>query len=164
MINSFRGQYGWLSNMYSIEIFYKRLRFPSSENAYMWEKCPDCQVQIKETDKEKGLFEINSFVSWSSYCFLMPPDAVKRKSKELTVREDWDKVKLKIMYDILVIKFSNPVLRKKLTATGTENIQEGNSWNDNFWGVDLKKNPNEGENWLGRIIMDIRNKIQKNKL
>lgn len=164
MIYHFRGEYGWLSNMYNTEVLYQDLKFPASENAFMWEKCRNCKVEIKDTDKDKGLFEVGELIPWTQYCLLMPPNIVKIKSREVELRPDWNEIKLQIMYDVLVIKFSNPVLRQKLLDTGTENIVEGNYWNDKFWGVDMKATPNEGENWLGRIIMDIRNKIQKGRL
>jgi len=153
MINYFREENAWLSNMTSVPILYKGHTFNSTEAAFMWEKDPNGTVETPE-----------GVIPWLQFCLTQPPNIVKKKSREVKLREDWNDVKLKIMYDVLVIKFSQPYFMTKLLATENQNIVEGNFWNDRFWGVDVKVTPNEGENWLGRLIMDIRNKIQKGRL
>lgn len=164
MINHFRGEYGFLSNMYNAPIIYEGIKWENTETAFMWEKCRLCEVEIKEEDKAEKFWEIGDIVPWTQFCMLMPPNIVKKKSREVELRPDWNEIKLKIMYDVLVLKFTSEPFREKLLATGDQNIVEGNYWNDKFWGVDLKETPNEGENWLGRLIMDIRNKLQKGRL
>lgn len=145
MISSFRGDYGWLSNMYACKIEYRGHVFRSVENAYMWAKNTENEV-------------------WLHICLTKPPNEVKKLSKGIVMREDWEEVKLKIMYELLLLKFKQEPFKTKLKETGLQNIQEANFWNDKFWGVCLKSNPNEGENHLGRLIMHIRLLIQKNKL
>lgn len=55
--------------------------------------------------------------------------AAKKHSKTLNVREDWADVKLRIMYEICYIKFTqNPQLGTKLLATGDEPLIEGNEY------------------------------------
>ena len=56
-------------------------------------------------------------------------------------------------------KFNQEPYRTKLLETGTLHIQEGNRWNDKFWGVCLKTN--KGENHLGKLIMDVRSALAK---
>lgn len=145
MINNFRGEYNWLSNMYFCDVEYKNNIFKSVENAYMFAKA--------DTSGE-----------WLKFCLENPPNICKKKSRNIEVREDWDNIKLSVMYDLLIQKFSQEPFRTKLLATGNENIQEGNYWNDTFWGVDLKQNPNTGENNLGRLIMYIRILLKQGKL
>lgn len=154
MINFFRKENGWLSNMTSVPILYKGHLFDSTEAAFMWEKCQDCEIKLAD----------GSSIPWLEFCQTQAPNIVKLRSRDVKLREDWNDVKLEIMYDVLVIKFTQEPFRSKLIATGTQNIVEGNYWGDKFWGVDLKETPNEGENWLGRLIMDIRNKLQKDRL
>ena len=144
MINSFRGEYNWLSNMYTVDIIHNGLVYKSVENAYM--------AQKNEDD-----------IDWFKFCLENPPNICKKESKNIKIREDWESVKLKVMYELLLKKFNQEPFRTKLLNTGNENIQEGNFWNDTFWGVDLKQNPNIGENNLGRLIMYIRI-LLKNKL
>lgn len=52
-------------------------------------------------------------------------------------------------------KFSKEPLQSRLLATGNAVLEEGNTWNDKFWG----KFCGEGENHLGRILMEIRDEI-----
>ena len=71
----------------------------------------------------------------------------------------WEKVKVRLMYEICMCKFmQNPELRDKLLATGESTLIEGNNWGDYFWG----KVNNCGENQLGIILMDVRAKLQWN--
>ncbi len=93
-----------------------------------------------------------------------PPNICKKESKNIEIRKDWEDIKLEVMYKLLVKKFTQEPFKSKLLATGNENIQEGNFWNDTFWGVDLKQNPNVGENNLGRLIMYIRILLKQGKL
>jgi ribA/ribD-fused uncharacterized protein len=97
-------------------------------------------------------------------CLTQPGKKVKTASYKIEIRSDWNSVKLGVMYDLLKQKFNIESLRNKLLDTGNDNIVEGNTWNDTFWGVDIKSTPNVGENWLGRLIMDIRTKIKNGKL
>jgi ribA/ribD-fused uncharacterized protein len=145
MINSFRGYHAWLSNMYDCEIEFMGHKFKSVENAYMFAKRPN--------DSE-----------WLSKCLSLSPGDVKKASRMITVREDWESVKLSVMYELLKKKFTQEPFKTDLLNTRGENIVEGNRWNDTFWGVDIKVTPNVGENWLGRLIMDIRTKIKNGKL
>ena len=145
MINSFRGYHAWLSNMYDCEIEFMGHKFKSVENAYMFAKRPN--------DSE-----------WLNKCLSLSPGDVKKASRLITVREDWESVKLSVMYELLKQKFTQEPFRTDLLNTRGENIVEGNRWNDTFWGVDVKATPNVGENWLGRLIMDIRTKLKNGKL
>lgn len=143
MINIFRGEHAWLSNMYECGIEYKDYLFNSVENAYMWEKNPE--------DPE-----------WLKMCLVYSAGKIKRESKAITIRNDWDEIKLNVMETLLTIKFNQEPFKTKLIETGDQNIVEGTLWGDSFWGVDLKVNPNYGENHLGRLIMKIRDQLKDN--
>lgn len=131
--------------MYNCDIEFMNHKFKSVENAYMFAKNPNNE-------------------EWLNKCLSMSPGDVKKASKLISIREDWDSVKLSIMYELLKQKFTQEPFRTNLIETRNENIVEGNRWNDTFWGVDIKNTPNVGENWLGRLIMDIRTKIKNGKL
>lgn len=65
--------------------------------------------------------------------------------------------RLDVMQSILRVKFEqNPNLMQKLIDTGNRILINGNNKQEIFWGVDLYSW--EGENHLGKIIMDIREK------
>lgn len=145
MINSFKGEYSWLSNMASCNIEFEGHTFNSVENAYMYAKNP--------CDSE-----------WIKFCLENGPAECKKKSKTTALRSDWEDVKLSIMFKLLKLKFAQKEFKEKLLSTGTENIVEGNYWGDSFWGVCLKSNPNVGENYLGRLLMEVRTLIKQGKI
>lgn len=143
MIKEFKDEYRYLSNFYPCEIEYEGIKFDSVEKAYQSAKTND--LKLRE--------EIS---------LLSSPGKAKRffKNRSEDVREDWNKVKLDIMRDLLRKKFvENDYFRRKLLSTGNSEIQEGNWWGDKFFGVDLKTG--EGQNLLGKMIMDIRKEIKE---
>ena len=85
------------------------------------------------------------------------PSEAKAAGRKIDLRSDWEEVKDKVMYEIVLAKFTqNPDLKKKLLATGDEHLEEGNTWGDTIWGtVD-----GVGENRLGKILMRVRDELK----
>jgi len=135
MIDNFRDKYWFLSNFYSCEIKYEGRTYYSVEAAYQAQKCPE---------------NADAFVNLSA------KDA-KTLGKRAELRDDWDLVKVGIMYKLLEIKFAIPYLERDLLHTGDEELVEGNWWNDIYWG----KCNGGGENVLGNVLMEIRTKKEK---
>ena len=90
----------------------------------------------------------------------------KKYRKEFT-REDFDEIKVELMYWCLKVKLcSHPLLfGGLLDRTGDKEIVEISN-SDRFWGcVREKENENmvKGENVLGKLLMDLRNYYRENK-
>ncbi len=136
MIREFQGNKRWLSNFAPVEIKLDGLIFPSVEHAYMSAKSDD--------------------IKWKKFCSNAKNTAgkVKRASKNIELVQNWDTKKLDVMKECIRQKFLQEPYKTKLLATGKQHIQEGNRWNDKFWGVCLKTN--KGENHLGKMIMQMR--------
>jgi len=140
MIESFKGNYNWLSNFYLVDIKVSHRIYPSVEHAYMAAKCTDLIWKTKCQDRS------------------ITPGKIKRLSKKVTLVSGWDEMRVTVMESLIDSKFNDPYLKEKLLATDDLHIQEGNMWNDKFWGVCLKTG--EGENNLGKLIMNKRNKLR----
>lgn len=139
MIKEFKGDYRWLSNFTPCKIELDGFIYPSVEHAYMSAK------------------NDNSY--WKDFCMAEEKaGAVKRESYKITLVSDWENKKIEVMKHCLIQKFNQEPYKSKLLQTGDEYIQEGNTWNDTFWGVCLKTG--KGENNLGRMIMDIRTELR----
>lgn len=134
MIDSFRGEYGFLSNFTRCRIVYEGLIYRSVEHAY--------QAAKVETNIERAQFTEPG---------ISPGDS-KRMGRELIIRDNWDQVKLTIMEDLLRIKFNYPVFKDKLLNTYPHELEESNSWGDTYWGVCN----GTGENHLGKLLMQLR--------
>ena len=136
-IDSFRGEYRFLSNFYMHPVMYEDILYPSSEHAY-------------QAAKTRSLEEKKYIASMTT------PKEAKNYGRQITnLREDWENVKIWVMEEILEIKFSDWNLRNKLLKTLPAELIEGNTWGDDFWGVCEGK----GRNELGKLLMKIRNKI-----
>lgn len=138
MILEFRNKYYFLSNMYPCKLEFKGFTFKSAESLFQ---------ALKSCNKE----DFMKFINLDGY-------EAKRLGRKIKLREDWNSVKLDIMYEVLKLKFSNPDLKKMLLDTNNKELIEGNYWNDKFWGYSLKEHI--GENNLGKILMRIREEIR----
>ena len=145
IINSFSGDYDFLSNFYIQDyyFFYENQRWESAEAAFQ---------AMKYSGQNKQIHKIFSKLS---------PSEAKALGKVINIRSDWKDVKLSIMRDILKEKFSIPYLKEKLIETNGYDLIEGNTWHDNFWGnctCDKCKDI-EGKNYLGKLLKQIRKNV-----
>lgn len=137
-INSFKNEYYFLSNFYSIPVTYNGLTYQNSEAAFQAQKCL--------TDEEKVRFTT------------MNPSEAKRAGRRVSLRPDWEEIKVNEMSNIVYAKFTqNSELKQKLIQTGDAYLEEGNTWGDRIWGT---VNGN-GKNLLGKILMETRDKLNK---
>jgi ribA/ribD-fused uncharacterized protein len=89
------------------------------------------------------------------------PAQVKNFGKKLSLRKDWEEVKYHIMLWGVREKFKNDDLRDLLLSTGDEELIEGNSWHDNFFGVcKCGSCYGKGQNNLGKILMKVREELR----
>ena len=137
MINSFRNKYFFLSNFYKTPVTFDGLTYGSSEAAFQAQKTLDIDTRVKFTT--------------------LSPDTSKRIGRDVVLRPDWDKVKVDIMYKVLMSKFTqNPELKDRLLDTGNEHLIEGNDWGDKVWG----QVNGEGQNYLGKCLMRVRDELR----
>lgn len=137
MINSFSGEYAFLSNFYPCDMHFAGEDYFSVEHAY----------QASKTTNQLERMHIKRASSSAD---------AKKRGKKVTLRENWEAIKLETMRGFLQEKFSHPALAQKLLDTGDEELVEGNWWNDTYWGVCKGR----GENHLGKLLMEIRNDIR----
>lgn len=141
-IKSFSGEYRWLSNFYPAEVELSGFFYPTVEHAYQAAKTLDPKERVK-------------FRSGPRRELVISAGEAKKAGRRLTVREDWEQVKVAIMRDLTRSKYRHPDLRQRLIDTGDAHIEEGNWWGDTFWGVC----GGVGRNMLGLIIMEERSRL-----
>ena len=138
VIDSFFGPYRFLSNFEPCTVEYDGMTYTCSEAAYQAAKTTDVSLRIAFTT--------------------MNGAKAKFAGQRLTLRPDWNEVKVNAMYEIVKDKFSrNHELKLKLLQTGDLQLIEGNYWGDKFWGVCN----GEGENHLGKILMRVRKELSE---
>lgn len=137
MIAEFQGQYRWLSNFWMCSVDYNGFTYKSVEHAYQAAKA----TNVIEHD-------------WVAEA--PTPGEAKRRGKQVKMVGNFDDIKDTIMYELVLAKFSqNRGLNEKLLNTGSEELVEGNYWNDTYWGVCRGK----GQNKLGKILMAVRSEL-----
>jgi N-glycosidase YbiA len=139
VINSFSGQYRFLSNFAPALVRLDGERYPTVEHAYQAAKTLDPQARVP--------FQTTT----------RTPGQAKRLGRRLVLRSDWEEVKVSTMLKLLRQKFCRKSENARLLLeTLDEELVEGNTWGDTFWGVCDGK----GKNMLGRLLMHVRNELQ----
>ena len=140
MIKEFTGIYRFLSNFYISLIGFEGMSYPSVEHAFVAAKTLDINER-------------------THIARLLSAAEAKKYGRKVKLRPDWEQVKLQIMEDLVRQKFTKwPLLKQALLDTGDQQLFEGNTWGDRFWGVDSVTL--RGENHLGEILMKIRKEIR----
>lgn len=161
-INYFSGskKYKWLSsfNMTNPDtdeelnpFKYEGVEYPSVEHAFHAQKIE--VGHLKEEEYKLIFSTMNDF----------KPNEAKRfgsrkyfEDNNFKLRKDWDKIKLKLMKDIIKEYYlSNPIMIDKLVETGKSQLIHKGFRIDNYWGM----NKNGGENNHGKILMELRREL-----
>ena len=139
-ITVFDGEFAFLSNFFPCQIMFEGRIFQGSEHLFMSFK--------QESEEWKDICASSKFT----------PGQIKRKARKIELRSDWEEIKVDCMRKAVMAKFSQSIdLKEKLLATGERQLVEGTTWGDTFWGICLKTS--EGENMLGKILMEVRTSL-----
>ena len=144
-IAQFKGKYSFLSNFHPQELRYDGISYPTLEHAFQAAKTDDRQLKRKIAEKTT-------------------PGQAKRAGGKRGIIPDfnhaaWEAKKDKVMETLVKIKFMDPELAQQLLATGDATLEEGNNWNDTYWGINIETGA--GQNKLGQILMKIREHLQQ---
>ena len=140
-IVAFQGHKDVLSNMYLCKLVMYGKYFNSSEAIYQYEKA----VFHNRYDIARKIIS-----SKNGY-------EAKYIAKQIKVSTDWHKVKVRIMREVLRIKFNQcSAFKKCLHDNKGKHFIEAT--NDRFWGAGLKKcelksTSYPGKNVLGKVLM-----------
>ena len=137
MIESIKGTF--LSNFYENGVRYEGLWYRNAESAFQAAKCKDKVNRVKFQN--------------------LTGAQAKALGKTVVLRDDWNDIKVRVMYEVLCAKFeATELLRLWLLETGDEGIIESNSWGDTLWGVCNGK----GKNELGKLHIGKREEYKVN--
>lgn len=136
----------WFSNMLPFDepMKYQGLTFPAVENFFQAMKCNKDDILMREKISKATPFES------------------KRLGKKVSLRKDWQVIKLNVMEFALNYKFQEGTSwRRKLNET-TGEIVETNNWHDNYWGNCICDRCKHiyGQNHLGKLLMKIRDNLE----
>ena len=137
-INQFKDGFAFLSNFHPVSIEYEGITYPSVEHAFQAAKSLDVEQRRRIASISGGR-------------------GAKHAGRRLKLRPNWNEIKLSVMETLVRKKFEHPELRQLLIDTHDMELIEGNTWGDQWWGVNLKTG--KGENYLGKTLMKIRAEI-----
>ncbi|MGE0010364.1 MAG: NADAR family protein [Candidatus Babeliales bacterium] len=139
------------TNFYEQDIKIDGKVWPTSEQYYQAMKFTDNNLQEKIRQ-----FKSDAAGSGPRKAFDF---AQKNKS---SVRADWQQISLDTMRKAVREKFTqHKGLANLLLSTGTKTLVEAAGGNDDFYGAGADYN---GKNWLGRILMEVRDELRQKKI
>ncbi len=142
-IDSFQGEYRFLSNFYPVNggVIYREVVFPTAEHAYQAAK-----VTILRKHSSPLL---------KIFADIPKPGDAKILGSIVECSNEQREEMIPVMWELLFLKFKEPVLKKLLLLTEDALLVEGNYWGDTFWG----QVNGVGENNLGKILMSVRTNL-----
>lgn len=143
-IDDFNGDFGFLNNEYEAEVYYEGLLYPNVYSAFQASRSSKEFIR-KQISEAKSSYEVYSL------------------SQQIEDPKDWPSRRLKVMESLIRDKFTRHLdLKQELIATGNRmlvNKYAHETSSNLFWG----KVKNKGSNYLGIILMNIREEIFKNQ-
>ncbi len=140
-IKQFKGGFDFLSNFHPAHVALDGVRYDTVEHAFQAAKTTD-KIERREVRNADT------------------PGKAKKLGRKVTLRPDWNEIKVTVMTNLVRQKFDrHQELKQQLLETGDAELEEGNTWRDTFWGVSLKSG--KGRNELGKILMKIRDELQE---
>jgi len=142
-IDSFKGEYAFLSNFFVCNIEFEGRKYKTVEHYYQAHKA----TTLGEHEWVRGAKTAGE---------------AKRRGRKIFINNRWDSIKIDVMRCGLQMKFADDRLAEKLIATQNAPLIEGNTWHDNFWGdCSCAKCTNiVGANILGSLLMEMRILLQ----
>lgn len=134
MIANFTGTYSFLSNFHPHPMVVGGVEYPTLEHAFQAAKTDDIE------DKRR-------------IAALKTPGAAKKAGKKVRLVDNWNETRVGVMEGLLRHKFQDPEMKERLAGTAPEELVEGNTWRDTFWG---QCPVGKGHNHLGKLLMKIR--------
>ncbi|WP_110987649.1 NADAR family protein [Acaryochloris thomasi] len=134
--------YGCFSNFSLHSVHLQGHDWPTSEHFYQAQKYRDVDQALCDRIRQTPTPE---------------EAAALGRGSQVPLRPDWEKIKPKIMYEVVREKFSTHAdIRAILLATGEELIVE-DSPRDAYWGCGLD---GTGQNQLGKVLMQVRQELR----
>jgi ribA/ribD-fused uncharacterized protein len=130
--------YDYLSNFYPSTIYLDGKSYPTAEHAYWAYATTD--LEVREAIRTA-----------------VRPGEARRAAKTIELRADWEEYRIPHLRRVLTLKFDNPLLLPRLLSTQDADLIFKNTWGDTLLGVCK----GVGENWLGRILMELRTDLPK---
>jgi ribA/ribD-fused uncharacterized protein len=138
---STQGEYGEFSNFAAFPFRLDGKTWPTSEHYFQAQKFDDAAYREKIRTATSPMIA-----------------ARLGRSRKVKIRRDWESAKLDVMRRAVRAKFeAHEELRTLLLSTGDKKIVEA-ATRDDFWGCGAD---GSGKNWLGRILMEIRDELRK---
>ena len=136
-IIGFNNDNHFLSNFYNHSIQYNGITYKNNVSAFL--------AQSFESRPQKA-----------SFSTLLPTQAIRLFERTSNTHIKFDEEA--VMKEICKIKFSDKILKEKLLNTHDDELINETSFPNEFWGTNTN---GEGQNKLGKIIMEIRKEFSE---
>jgi ribA/ribD-fused uncharacterized protein len=160
MIDKFLDYYFFLSNFYVHPFTYPTPNSKGGDWLNGWDA-----KEYKSVEHAYQAFKADNEAEHEYVRNLDTAGKAKRFGRLVSMRKNWDEIKYELMLDLVRTKFDDTGLAKLLLDTDNEKLVEGNYWHDCVWGSCTCDacSTIEGKNWLGKILMQVREELKNKK-
>ena len=140
IIRKFSGKYDFLDNSYHFPFEYEGVWYDNAEAAF----------QSTRLEHRKLFSHLSGILA-------------RKFGHRFSGDKDWERDKDRIMFSVLLKKFSNPSLKKKLLDTDNALLVYGNTYHENYWGQCKCESCSTivGKNKLGKMLIKIRHILRE---
>ena len=154
----FWGKNDIYSNFYPVKFKHQGRTFHNSEQAFMWRKAQ----YFKDWLIAGKILQMAQQPNYAK--------SLGRKVKNYN-DEQWEKVRVDIMKEVVYDKFSQTNLKYQMLEDGNNREFVESSPYDSIWGIGMKDNDpkiNDKDNWkgqnlLGKVMNDVYQKLKEDK-
>lgn len=145
---------GVFSNFHNVKVNYNGITFNNSESAYMYAKAK--------------YFNDHSSAEQIIKCTSAHNAKKIGKAIKGFNQQEWENVRYIIMYNVVYTKFHQNLYLKNILLNTNDKLIVECSKKDTYWGIGLYPNEDDvldqskwnGENSLGMILMEVREKLK----
>lgn len=138
---SVNGKYGEFSNFARFPITIGKVIWPTTEHYFQAQKFKGTKFETKIRKMKR------------------PNEAARLgRDRSLPLRRDWESVKIGVMKEALIAKFTQHNNLKELLLSTEDSVLIEHTDNDSYWG---DGGNGTGKNMLGKLLMGVRSVLSK---
>lgn len=146
----------------TVEHYFQAAKFTDPEYVEVIRNCSTpCKAFVLARQKLKGGYAAKWCVNLKGGDRRLLNDIILEYCPRVSIRPDWDEVRVDVMQKALMAKFSQSKRLKTMLLETQDKIIMEDSPRDSFWGIGKD---GKGTNMLGHLLMKVRDEVSHSEV